>query len=253
MTNIIIMCRYFIIAALSLMVFTSFAQSEELHFESRLKKTNEFRGWLDWRLDAVGDSTKNEIKLTVVGRGRFNGFKNAHKKIESMGEKIDSGFRVLRSSTQLTDQSSNKVIEHKKEFDYVNNEVTYQRHQSIKGLTLTKVFPIKGVMCDDATMIYCVEQLLNRDENVESFYLVTNEPRMYKVMIFDRGQERINNRSVRKFQLIADLGKWTKFIIKFIPPTYVWYEEDFEHQWFQYEGMEGGRRGANIVISFVSP
>jgi len=116
-----------------------------------------------------------------------------------------------------------------------------------------EIFEIKGPVCDDITMFcFLKSYAANRDkEKFKNFYLLTNEPKLYKVDIKNRGTEDlklpIGTVKAIKLQLMADLGPVTEIAAKIVPPTYFWYKNQYPYDWLQYEGKESGLKSANVV------
>ena len=82
------------------------------------------------------------------------------------------------------------------------------------------------------------------------FYLLTNEPTVYKMTLKFRGTEVIQAAgreiSCYKIEMIPDLGALGIFGA-FVPKTYFWLEKAAPHKFVRYEGLESGLGTPYIV------
>jgi len=196
---------------------------------------------------------ESTFELNIIGEGDFNQFKNIHWKDTTRWIEEDGHMRILKSSKRIFNQSQDVIEEYVKKFDYANQQIKYVKRDSHGKIVKAKTFSIKGPTCDDATLVHFLRVYASQPENQEfgHFYLVTNEPRYYKVLIDFKGEDLLKlplgEIQARKFQLMADLGPLTKLASHMIAPTYVWYANTFPFQWLQYEGLESGHNTANII------
>jgi hypothetical protein len=121
--------------------------------------------------------------------------------------------------------------------------------------TKTAKFPIKGKTTDDVTLIYFLRAYVaNRDDpDYKSYYLLTNEPKLYKCNIRVMGEEicqlPIGEKAAVKLKLTGDMGIIDDILDRFVPHTYVWYEPDPPYTWLQYQGLETSVSSTNVIIS----
>lgn len=86
------------------------------------------------------------------------------------------------------------------------------------------------------------------------FYLLTNEPRVYKMTLKFCGRETINVSGTEfpayKLEMIPDLGALGIFGA-FVPKTYFWFKTTRPHQFLRYEGLESGL-GTPYIVEEIS-
>ena len=82
------------------------------------------------------------------------------------------------------------------------------------------------------------------------FYMLTNEPTVYKMTLKYRGVEKINGVDSYKLEMIPDLGALGIFGA-FVPKTYFWYTTSAPHEFVRYEGLESGLGTPYIVMESV--
>jgi len=190
------------------------------------------------------------FRLHVNGKGNYAGFKNV---VWISQAEIFIKDRSLYISHSTTDVFNNgvKVFESLKNFDHISKIVSL-RIKDEKGIVVkNKQYPIKGPICDDVTLIHVLAYFASEVglKNLKHFYLLTNEPKLYHVMVKYRGREILDlsgREKADKFQLMADLGPLTEVAAKVVPPTFVWYRTESHADWLQYEGMESGYKSTNI-------
>lgn len=195
---------------------------------------------------------KGIYELRIHGKGDYAGFKDVVWVSESQIKEDMDHAVVLESSTKVF--SENRVIfQSTKKYDYTSKIVTLELIQENKRFNVRKEFPIRGPICDDVTMVYVFNKIApsTNGKIIPRFYLLTDESKLYHVMVKQRADEVLHypsgQRETEKFQLMADLGPLTEPASKIVPPTYVWFSKEDARHWIQYEGMETGYETANIV------
>lgn len=192
----------------------------------------------------------------MQGHGEYAGYKNVIWASEADIEERGGVAFVLRSSTEVY-SNGEAVFQAAKDYDYGTNTATVELRKEKDRASLIRQFPIQGPICDDVTMVYLFNKIIPAADGTQpqSFYLLTNEPRLYNVMIKRKGEETISLPSgqwqAEKFQLMADLGLLTELAAKIVPPTFVWFPKHDPRDWVRYEGMETGFETANIIAYVV--
>ena len=140
------------------------------------------------------------------------------------------------------------------EYDYEKHEVFFTRLGKDKKKQSQETYDIKGPICDAINLPVFLERFLAHHERLTYtyFYLLSTEPKLYKVNIYYRGVEQIDidgeKIQAKKIQLIGDMGPLTELAAKFLPKTYVWFTAEKPYRWLKYEGLERGRDSAHIVV-----
>jgi hypothetical protein len=196
---------------------------------------------------------ENEYVLRVNGKGQYDKYKEALWNSEAVIRVEDSSPSVERSVTKVYVQDE-LVFQSNKDYDYKRMEVTVVINKYEEGVKIDKTYDIKGKVCDDVTMVHMFHKMIAVDDSgqKERFYLITNEPKLYHVVVKNRGQDYItikdNKVLTDKYQLMADLKALTELASKVVPPTYIWVSKQEPIDWVQYQGMDSGYGSANINV-----
>ncbi|MFC1632248.1 hypothetical protein ACFL2I_06815, partial [Candidatus Omnitrophota bacterium] len=132
-------------------------------------------------------------------------------------------------------------------------KIYFTAQDAKSNIIKSKTLPIKGRTADYATLLYFIRPFLSHFEkdNYPGFYLVTSEPKLYKLDIQFQKYETLDlpvgKKEALKLRLIPDLGLIAGIFKIFVPTTFVWYEKDRPHAWLKYKGLETGLSSANIV------
>lgn len=189
--------------------------------------------------------------LNIEGEGQFAKFTNV--RWTNSARIVERGQQVLvqHSSTKIYSENT-LVFQSEKKYDYSQKIVSLTHTDKTGAAVLDEQYPIKGPICDDVTLVYLFDKIVRMD-GPRRFYLLTDEPKLYHVMVKNRGTEVLRLPSgefeTTKIQLMADLGPLTDIASRMVPKTYVWLSKD--NGWVQYEGMETGYQSPNI-ISFIT-
>jgi hypothetical protein len=192
--------------------------------------------------------------LNIEGEGQFAKFTNV--RWTNSARIVERGQQVLvqHSSTKVF-SGATLVFQAEKNYDYDKKLVAVEHTGEDGKIILNEQFPIKGPICDNVTLVHVIDKMLPPagGPGPQHFYLLTDEPKLYHVMVKNRGTEVLRLPSgefeTTKIQLMADLGPLTDMAARMVPKTYVWLSKDIG--WVQYEGMETGYQSPNI-ISFVT-
>jgi len=200
---------------------------------------------------------KTLYQLIQNGKGNYDQFKDVQWTMTSSLMEDHSSLWVLESTTHVYDHDQTQLAQFKKVYDYQKSAITFQKLNHRGEVLQEEIFPIKGPTCDDITLVHFLRTYVanQNNEQYQRFYLLTNEPKLYQVMIKNRGKEVLNlpmgRINAMKIQLMADLGPLTEIVAQFVPPTFVWYTEHYPYHWLQYEGLESGFGSANIKTTLV--
>jgi len=196
----------------------------------------------------------NFFKITEIGSGDYDKYKNITWESLVNVENVEGFLKIIDSARTIKDNDGNIVIARKKEFDYIKNKIYYTATDGDGKIIKKKTFPIKGVVTDNIALIYFLNGFIENIESGDEFYLITNEPRLYKVDIKLMEQEVLNlgNSEIEtiRLRLVPDFGLFTGVTSALVPPTFVWYELDKPHRWVKYQGLESGI-GSTHVISYA--
>jgi len=200
------------------------------------------------------DSKTKEVSQVVMGSGEERSFKNARYLKKSTLIEQDGLLRPVRSNAVYYNKKDQPIGGYEITYNYDDKIVTYVEYGEEKKETLRKAFEIQGPICDAQNLPLFLSRFLILHENLvyEHFYLLSVEPRLYKVQLYYRGKEdiEINGKKVpaRKLQLIGDMGPVTELAAKFLPKTFIWLTPKPPYQWLKYEGLENGPDSANVVV-----
>ncbi len=171
--------------------------------------------------------------------------------------KIDEGFiKPIHTSIIIKDKDGNFLEKCLKSFDYSNKQIIWEYYGKNQTLKKQKIFPMKGRTCDDVTLIYFLKPYLTEEKRKELqyFYLITNEPQLFKTKITYFENETLSlpsgNIEAIKLKLTGDMGIVDDLLDKYVPHTYVWYAQKNPHLWLKYEGLEKNLH-SRYIESFV--
>jgi hypothetical protein len=219
------------------------------------KKTLRKRADLKFSLKKISNGGTPTYELLRNGSGDCDKYKQITWSNKAQMEEIDGFLYTQHSTCSAKDKNGQSIITYKKVFDYEKKKIYWSSLDS-KGKVIKKAtFPIKGKTTDDVTLIYFLKTYVaNRDnDDYKVYYMLTNEPRLYKCKIRIVGEEifelPIGNKKAVKLKLTGDMGIIDDILDKYVPHTYVWYEPEPPYNWLQYEGLETSISSANVIIS----
>ena len=193
----------------------------------------------------------DHFRITVLGEGSYGSYQNVHWEKKAI-LKEDDYVKTLNSQMMIYDHAGQEVAVYRNAYDYVKNVATVVHTEKGK-LVREETFSFKGFVCDDVSLVHFLKSYVAHADEKElpDFYLLSNEPKMYRVKVKKVKEETLNLASGKteaiKLQLMADLGPLTELAATIIPATYVWYETKPPYRWLQYEGLDAGRHSENIV------
>ena len=219
------------------------------------KKTLRKRADLKFSLTQIPGSKPFRYELLRNGSGDCDKYKEITWTNTAEMEESGSFIRTLNSLCSAKDKNGETIITYKKVFDYQKNRIFWSAMDGNGKIIKKATFPIKGKTADDVTLIYFLRTFVaNREHpDYKTYYLLTNEPRLYKCNIRVMGYETlhlpIGDKKAVKLKLTGDMGIIDDILDKYLPHTYVWYEPNPPYNWLQYEGLETSISSANVIIS----
>jgi len=199
------------------------------------------------------DDQTGELTQLTMGRGRVAEYENVRFLQRSI-LKDENPFKPLFSEATYYDEKDNNVGGFLIKYDHDKHLATFIRYKEKRQERFRREFAIEGPICDGLNMPLFLERFLLQHENLAAshFYLISSEPKLYKVNIYYRPTEevQIGGQAVlaKKIQLIADMGPITNFVANFLPKTYLWFSARKPYRWLKYEGLEEGPDSAHIVV-----
>lgn len=250
------------LAGLNILIFcaphqnTAFAGlllEQDQNVETYYKKDKKPRSQADVSL-RKDPASADEFILLVEGEGQYAGFTDVRWNSTARIVEHNNAVTVRNSSIKVF-SGEKLVFQADKNYDYDKKMATVTHTGENGTAILEEQFPIKGPICDNVTLVHVIDKMLPPagEPGPQRFYLLTDEPKLYHVMVKNRGTEVLRLPSgefeTTKIQLMADLGPLTDIAARMVPKTYMWLSKD--NGWVQYEGMETGYQSPNI-ISFVT-
>lgn len=219
------------------------------------KKSLQQRSHISFALRQINKDNKVLYKLTRQGRGDYDTYKKVYWTMEAEMEEKEGFLYTLYSKILITDKGKNVIISYEKRYDYEAGQIYWGAFDVNGDKIQQQVFPIKGRTADDVTMIHFLKPFVARrnEEAYKMFYLLTNEPNLYKTKIRVLGSEMVQSpfgktRAV-KLKLTADVGILDDVLDKFVPPTFIWYTEAKPYVWLKYQGFESGALSPYIIAN----
>lgn len=220
-------------------------------------KTSRERSRLKYTIKKASEKDKAIYELTVEGSGSYGKFQRAAWRQESRMEEKNGLLFILNTSCRASDKDGNIIALNEKAFDYENKKIYWRSKNPDGSLIKELVFPLKEKTTDDISLIYFLKPFAARhnEAGFREFYLITNEPRMYKTKIKFIHEEKFKIDSAEKkaikLKLTGDIGIIDDILDRYVPHTYIWYEEEKPFDWLQYEGFETSINSAYVRASIV--
>lgn len=221
------------------------------------KKTKEKRSELTYAFKRTESRGDLDFEFYRIGQGKCDKYQDITWETTAQLKEKDGFLYLLNSSCLAKDPQGKTILRYNKEFDYDKKIITWRQLDAAGNVKKEARFPIKGKTTDDVTLIYFLKRYAaNRNSpGYQTYYFLSNEPKLYKVNIRVMGTETldlpIGTKKAIKLKLTGDMGIIDDILDKYVPHTYVWYEDAPPYQWLQYEGLETSMQSAN-VIAFVT-
>ena len=233
---------------LFLFIYTAYAYNGKSKvFE---KNNSQLRAQITFSMSKAGQNTYN---ISQSGKGSYDDLEDISWTTESTVKEENNMLHPLKSIRTITNSEGTVLRTYEKVFDYQNKKVYCLIDNKAKNKAKKTIFPLKGITVDDTTLFFFLSSLLKKaqDDNYDSFYLLSNEPKLYKIKVELVKRETldlpIGNIQCRKLKLITDMGILDRILRGLIPPTFAWHSESPPHFWVKYEGLEIGLGSKNIV------
>ena len=218
------------------------------------KETLQLRSNLTSSINRFSRDGKIFYKYTEHGKGDYDKYQDVTWEIDAEMEEKEDFLYLLYANRIIRDGEGNVVVKYEKQFDYEKRKIHYISSYGKGNIIKKKNFPIKGKTTDNITLSYFLETFVahRSDKSYGSFYLISSEPRLYRIHIKVIGSEDLElpmgKIKAVKLRLIPDLGLLTGLSGAFIPPTYVWHTEQPPFIWLKYEGLETGLGSSHVVV-----
>jgi hypothetical protein len=219
------------------------------------KKSLQQRSNISFALRQIKKDNKILYKLTRQGRGDYDTYKTVDWTMEAEMEENEGFLYTLYSKLVIKNKEEKVMISYGKRYDYDAGQIYWSAFDANGQQIQQQTFPVKGRTADDVTMIHFLKPFVARrnEEAHRMFYLLTNEPKLYKTKIKVIGSEIVQSpfgetRAV-KLKLTADVGILDDVLDKFVPPTFIWYTEEKPYVWLKYQGFESGALSPYIIAN----
>ncbi len=217
------------------------------------KKTKEKRSELTYTLKKTLSPGEAAFDFYRTGKGKCDKYQDITWETTARLKEKEGFLYLLNSSCVAKDPRGNIILRYEKQFDYDNRLITWRQLDADGKIEKEARYPIKGKTTDDVTLVYFLRTYVaNRNTpGYQTYYFLSNEPKLYKVNIRVLGNETldlpIGTKKAIKLKLTGDMGIVDDILDKYVPHTYVWYEDAPPHEWLQYEGLETSMQSANVI------
>lgn len=228
------------------------AFEENINILYALKGDQAKRGSSTWTSTRYTGDGQEYYTIHESGKGSYGIYEDILWTKEAVIERKKDVFQVQRSTMTVFDLNNSKVRSYTQQYDHENKKLVYTEEGPDGALIKRSDFPLKGPVCDYITLVDFVRlHLMNSKKPLKVFYLLSNEPKLYKINMKDRGalqaEMPYGKQDAVKMQLLISLGPLTPLIAKLIPPTYILFTPQQPYHWLQYEGLEVGIGSPTIV------
>jgi hypothetical protein len=219
--------------------------------------TNEIHSRLEYEIRRVEDPKRTLYSFKRKAKGNFERFKNVNVLTEGLMEEKEGLLYLDKSRTIILDEANTPLLTIEKQFDYVNKKIYWTSFQGEKKKLRALVFPIKGHTADDIVLAYFLKPYVayRTDKKFKSFYMLTNEPKLYKFNIKVIGEEDVSIENVTskalKIKLIVDLGLAEDIVDKLVRPTYIWFQDSPPYHPMHYQGFETTPQYTYVVLKIL--
>lgn len=228
-------------------------KEEKLDVICTLKDNGESHAKHSMLINSFQENDQWYYEFSAEGFGDYDTFKNVHWTKQSTVIDANGLLKPLKSEIKIYNRDGKLNTRYAISYDYRQNKVHFYTDGPEYSKPRHHSFPIKGPICDDVTMIHFLKAYIPRLDNKgdEYFYLVTNEPNVYKVRVVEDKRETldlpIGRLDTVKIQAYALMGPLTHMMKAILPPTYLWYEDKYPYNWVKYQGLDGGPNSENII------
>ncbi len=221
------------------------------------KKDGKQRSTMSYELKRQARDAGIHYVLVTEGTGDWHTFRNVTFSGTTAMEERNGYLYPEETRFLVKERSGDPVISYHIDFDYDAQRI-YWTSQGPDGKVIKQAtYPLKGITTDPASMFHFLRPFAAKASEgaYESFYLLTFEPALYRVLIrqvpFQKDEARFEATQCMKLKFTADMGIVDNVLDRYVLHTYMWFEAAPPYDWLQYEGMETGMHSAN-VIAFVT-
>jgi hypothetical protein len=232
-------------------IFTYQEETDKVIFID--KKTKEKRSELTYTFNKTLSAGETAFDFHRMGKGKCDKYQDITWETTARLKEKDGFLYLLTSSCVAKDPQGKIIVRYEKQFDYDKRIITWRQLDADGKIKKEARYPIKGKTTDDVTLIYFLKTYIaNRNTpGYQTYYFLSNEPNLYKVNIKVMGHETldlpIGTQKAIKLKLTGDMGIVDDILDKYVPHTYVWYEDAPPYEWLQYEGLETSMQSANVI------
>ncbi|MCM8773372.1 MAG: DUF3108 domain-containing protein [Candidatus Omnitrophica bacterium] len=222
-----------------------------------IKKTLEPRSTLSSTFTKLIREGKTVYKLTQSGKGNYDKYEDITWTVEAEMEEKDGFLLPNYSIHTLFDNTGKTIIKYEKKYDYDKEKIFYTATDANGKVLKNNTFPMKGKTVDDFTMVSFLRKFIPHlnEEGYKTYYLLTSEPKLYKIDIKVIGEETLELPAGKietiKIRIIPDLGLLTGVAKAMVPPTYLWFTKKEPYMWVKYEGLECGL-GSTHIVNYIT-
>lgn len=177
--------------------------------------------------------------MTENGSGKYSGF-DVPVSWRTDTEFTDDGTDItpIHMKKVFTSETGETLFEGIQEFNKEKSTVTCIKRWPGSGREITKTLKFKGDVVNDCLLGLYVERFLGKGDTEKSFYLVSNDPAIYRISARIKNKEDVNVNGIAigayKISLDPDVGIFGAFA----PKTYVWHLAKPGYDWLRYKGAE---------------
>ena len=182
---------------------------------------------------------KGLFLLKEAGSGVYSGFDGPVKwKTETEFSDDGSVITPIRMTKTFRSEDDTILFEGSQEFDAKNRWVTCAKRWPASGKEVKKTLRYRGEVVNDCLLGLYVKRFLENGDMKKIFYLVSNDPAMYKISAKVKKKEDVTINGVTRTAYKIDLDPRAGIFGIFAPETCVWHLAKPDHAWLKYRGAE---------------
>ncbi|UCD15235.1 MAG: hypothetical protein JSV34_05825 [Candidatus Omnitrophota bacterium] len=217
------------------------------------KNNAQYRSTVSFTIRQISLFPKQIYKLEKKGEGACDKYGEIFWKQNAVMEEIDGFLYTQESNCAIKDAKGKLLTRYERRYDYLNKKIYWRQFNENNTLIKEAVFPIKGKTCDDITLPFFLKPYVAHrgEKRYRSYYLLSNEPKLYKVIILPQGEEKLSlplgEIKAVKLKLRSDISIIDDVLDRFVPQTFIWYSSTEPYVWLKYEGLETGFPSAYVT------
>lgn len=191
-------------------------------------------------INTIKPQNQNGLYLmTENGSGTYSGF-DVPVKWRTDTEFSDDGTKItpIRMKKSFASDDGKTLFEGTQEFDPGKNIVTCIKRWPGSGKEVSKTLKYKGDVVNDCLLGLYVERFLAKGDTEKSFYLISNDPEIYKISARIKNKEDITINGIAMPAYKISLDPEVGIFGVFAPKTYVWHLARPGYDWLKYKGAE---------------